>query len=122
MTHPSAKKRDSEGRISSRHVFETRIGIRLQRGGNDLSLEGWTRNLGEGGLNAFVAYSLQRGETVTLEIAFSGTSKQDIPAQVVRTLGTEYGFQFTALSVEQRAQIQAALKEHPAISHSRRRR
>ena len=98
MTGPSAKKRDSEGRISSRHVFETRVGIRLQRGGQNISLEGWTRNLGEGGLNAFVAHSLERGELVTLEITFSGDSKQEIPAQVVRTLGTEYGFQFTALA------------------------
>jgi hypothetical protein len=38
-----------------------------------------------------------------------------IPAKVVRALGTEYGFQFTALSAEQRRQIRAALKERPAI-------
>jgi hypothetical protein len=40
-----------------------------------------------------------------------------IPAKVVRALGTEYGFRFTALSAEQRRQIQATLKERPAIPH-----
>jgi hypothetical protein len=44
-----------------------------------------------------------------LEIPFPDAS-HDIPAQVVRALGTEYGFQFTALSLEQRLQIQTALQ------------
>jgi hypothetical protein len=38
-----------------------------------------------------------------------------IPAKVVRALGTEYGFQFTALSAEQRRQIRETLEERPAI-------
>jgi hypothetical protein len=32
-----------------------------------------------------------------LEIPFPDAVSHDIPAQVVRALGTEYGFQFTAL-------------------------
>ena len=51
-------------------------------------------------MNAFVAHSHSLGEL--LEIPFPDTARHDIPAQVVRALGTEYGFQFTALSVEQR--------------------
>jgi len=45
------------------------------------------------------------------------TDKQMIPAKIARVLGTEYGFQFTALSAEQRTRIRAALKAHPVIPY-----
>ena len=104
-------------KISPRHVFETRIQIRLQRDSTRLSLQGWARNLSESGVWAFVAEPLILGESVTLEIPLSDCAKQVIPAKVVRALGTEYGFQFTALSAEQRQQIRATLKGRPAIPH-----
>src|SRR6266852_9926275 len=105
----------SGDRISPRHVFETRIRIRLQRDTQRLTLQGWARDLSESGLGAFVAEALVLGEFVTLEIPLPDSDKQVIPAKVVRALGTEYGFQFTALSAEQRRQIRATLKERPAI-------
>ena len=105
----------SADRISPRHAFETRIWIRLQRDGKKLSVQGWSRDLSESGLSAFVAEALILSESVTLEIPLPDCDKQVIPAKVVRALGTEYGFQFTALSAEQRRQIRAALKERPAI-------
>ena len=74
-------------------------------------------NLSESGLGAFVADALIVGESVTLEIPLPDCDKQVIPAKVVRALGTEYGFQFTALSGEQRRQILATLKERPAIPY-----
>jgi hypothetical protein len=40
-----------------------------------------------------------------------------IPAKVVRALGTEYGFQLTALSAEQRQRIQAVLEGRPVIPY-----
>ena len=105
----------SADRISPRHVFETRIWIHLQRDGKKLSLLGWSRDLSESGVGAFVAEALILSESVTLEIPLPDCDKQMIPAKVVRALGTECGFQFTALSAEQRRQIQATLKERPAI-------
>jgi predicted nucleic acid-binding protein len=105
----------SADRISPRHVFETRIWIRLQRDGKQLSLQGWSRDLSESGLGAFVAEALILGESVTLEIPLTDSDKQVIPAEVLRALGTQYGFRFTALSAEQRQQIRATLKGHPAI-------
>ena len=120
MMTSSSEKSGSEGRIANRHVFERRIRIRIE--GKDLTVEGWTRNLSEGGVNAFVAHSLTRGEFVTLEVPLQNSQTQTIPAQVVRTLGTEYGFQFTALSMLQRAQIRATLREQPVIPHERKRR
>jgi hypothetical protein len=104
-------------RISPRHLFETRIQIRLQRDSQKLTLQGWVRDLSESGLSAFVAQALVLGEFVTLEIPLPDSDKQVIPARVARSLGTEYGFQFTALSAEQRIRIRAALKGKPAIPY-----
>ena len=101
-------------------MLETRIWIRLLRDGKKLSLQGWSRDLSESGLGAFVAEALVLSESVTLEIPLPECDKQVIPAKVVRALGTEYGFQFTALSAEQRRQIRATLKERPAIPLPRR--
>ncbi len=75
------------------------------------------RNLSESGLRAFVAEALTLGESVMLEIPPPDSDKQVIPAKVVRALGTEYGFQFTALSAEQRTRIRATLKGQQAIPY-----
>ena len=107
----------SGDRMSPRHLFETRIRIRLQRDSQRLTLQGWSRDLSESGLGAFVAQALVLGELVTLEIPLPDSDKQVIPAKVARVLGTEYGFQFTALSAEQRTRIRATLKGHPAIPY-----
>jgi PilZ domain-containing protein len=107
----------SANRISPRHMFETRILIR-ERDGKRLSLPCWVRNLSESGLGAFVAEALTLDELVTLEIPLADSDKLVIPAKVVRVLGTEYGFQFTALSAEQRTVIRAMLKGKPAIPYS----
>ncbi len=108
---------DSPDRICSRHVFEARIRIRFERDGRKLNLPGWARNLSESGLGGFVAEVLNLGELVTLEIPLSDSDKQAIPAKVSRALGTEYGFQFTALSPEQRQLIQALLKGKTVIPY-----
>ena len=83
----------------------------MERGEQKLNLQGWVRDLSESGLSAFVADSLLLGESVTFELALSDTGHQVIPAKVMRALGTDYGFQFTALSAEQRNQIQAKLRK-----------
>ena len=104
-------------RILPRHEFEARIRIRLERDRQKLSLQGWARDLSESGLGAFVAESLKPGELVTLEIPLPDSAKQIIPAKVVRTLGTQYGFQFTALSAEQRLRIRETLERQPVLPH-----
>jgi PilZ domain len=104
--------------ISPRHRFEARIDIRLQRGEQKTSLQGWARDLSESGLRAFVADPLEKGETVVLEIPLSGSGKQVIPAKVARSLGTDYGFEFTALSAAQRSHIQATLRNCQQLSRA----
>jgi hypothetical protein len=101
--------------ISPRHHFEARVSISVERGQQTLNLQGWVRDLSESGLRAFVADSLLLGEPVTFDLALSDSGHQIIPAKVMRVLGTDYGFQFTALSAEQRHQIQAALRKSPEL-------
>ncbi|MGA2966240.1 MAG: PilZ domain-containing protein [Terriglobales bacterium] len=114
----SGDRTGSVDSISPRRAFETRILIRLERHGQKLSLQGWARDLSESGLGAFVADALLPGEFVTLEIPLLDSAKQVVPAKVSRALGTAYGFQFTALSSEQRRQILATLDERPALADS----
>jgi len=109
---------NSDNRIAPRHVFETRILIRLRRGSSNMAVHGWVRDLSVSGLGAFVAEQLLVGETVTLLLSLPTSGKQEIPARVARQLGTQYGFQFTGLSKEQRAAIRAALGRQPAIPYS----
>ncbi len=100
---------------SPRHHFEARVSISVERGQQKLKFQGWVRDLSESGLRAFVADSLLVGESVTFEIGLSETEYQVIPAKVMRALGTDYGFQFTALSAAQRRRIQATLLESPEL-------
>ena len=108
----------SDSRIATRHVFESRILIRLCRGSQKLALHGWARNLSASGLGAFVAQGLLVGESVSLEIPLPASGKEVIPAKVTRQLGTLYGFQFTALSAEQRSSIRTTLEGQPVVPYS----
>ena len=108
----------SEHRIAPRHVFETRILIRLRRGNRHIAVHGWVRDLSESGVGAFVAEQLVVGEVVSLLLSLPTSAKEEIPARVARELGTQYGFQFTALSKEQRDTIREALQNQPAIPYS----
>ena|SRR3974390_743830 len=105
-------------RIATRFVFETRIRVLLPRNGCPAHALGWTRDLSESGVCAFVADPLILDEEAVLEIQLGADSAwETIPAKVVRSRGTEYGFQFTALSPQQRALIQLAVKGKEAIPY-----
>jgi hypothetical protein len=106
---------NSDNRIAPRYVFESRILIRFRRGNQNFEAQGWARDLSESGLGAFVAEDLLIGEPVTLHIQLGSLGREVVAAKVVRQVGTQYGFQFTALSAEQRLGIQAALRGQPAI-------
>ena len=105
----------SENRITRRHKFEARIIVHLFRNHRQSVVAGWARDLSESGLRAFVAEQLQVGECVTLLVPLSSSQKQAIAARVARQVGTEYGFQFTALSGEQRAEVQSILERQPTV-------
>jgi PilZ domain len=105
----------SDSRIAPRYTFEARILIRLCRDQRTWAVSGWTRDLIEGGLGAFVAEKLEVGERVVLLVELPALGKQEIAARVARHVGTQYGFQFTALSSEQRSAIQMVLQGQSAV-------
>jgi hypothetical protein len=84
--------------------------IRFHRDNQNFAVQGWTRDLSETGLGAFIAEELMVGELVTFETPLLAAGRKEISAQVSVRLGTRYGFHFTALSTEQRADIQMGLK------------
>jgi PilZ domain len=104
-----------DNRIATRYVLEARILIRFCRGSQKFAVQGWARDLSEGGLGAFVAENLVIGELVTLQIPLGASGTEVMAAKVSREVGTQYGFQFTAVSAEQRLRIQAALKGQKEI-------
>lgn len=112
----------SDNRIAPRYAFESRILIRFRRGNQNFEAQGWARDLSETGLGAFVAEDLLIGEPVTLQIELGTSGKEVVAAKVVRQVGTQYGFQFTALSPEQRVGIQVALSGQPGIPRWQARR
>jgi len=89
--------------------------IEIQRDHKTRVTAGWARDLSENGLGAFVGADLIIGETATLTIPFRDEEELVIPAKVTRKVGTEYGFQFTALSPKQRNQIRNALSKSKMI-------
>lgn len=105
----------ADNRIAVRHVFEARILIRFSRDGQKFAVQGWARDLSESGLGAFVAERLEIGETLTLLVPLGSWGKEVIAAQVARQVGTQYGFQFTALSAKQRLAIQSVLRAQKEI-------
>jgi len=110
VSYASLMEQVGKPRIVPRYQFEVRFKIHVERCGETLVTEGWARDLGESGIGAFVAAHLLVGEHATLRIPLPDGSELVIPAKVKRNLGTQYGFQFTALSPEQRNQILRAVE------------
>lgn len=110
---------DAGKRIVPRFEFEARFQIAVNRAEDPIISEGWARDLSESGIGAFVAAHLLVGELVTLTIPLPNGEQLVIPAKVRRNLGTQYGFEFTALSTEQRKQIARVLGASHALPLSR---
>lgn len=102
-------------RILPRYQFEARVKIEIVRESETRLTEGWARDLSESGLGAFVGAELFLGELATLRIPMPNGIELVIPAKIIRSLGTEYGFQFTALSRQQRDEICSILSTSKII-------
>ena len=105
-------------RIVPRYPFEARFKVRIERPEGPLETEGWARDLSESGLGAFVATPLLLGESVTLSIPLGKGLDLVVPAKVARILGTQYGFQFLALSARQRDYILRAVVGKKSIAYN----
>jgi hypothetical protein len=105
-------------RILPRYQFEVRIGIEVVRNGKAISAGGWSRDLSESGVGAFAGGSFAVGEKASLKIPLPNRFELVVPAIVTRAQGTHYGFQFTALSGQQRKQLRDALAGSKPITES----
>lgn len=115
VPHPDGRNRDVN-RIALRYAFEGHVRIAVQRDGQAKTAGGWVRDIGEGGICAFVAEELDTGGFVTLTIPLQGPAVLVVSARVARRLGTQYGFQFLTLSPEQRILIQSVVKGRQPLS------
>ena len=104
-----AESNQERDRILPRFEFETRIRIEVVRNGKTISSVGWARDLSESGIGAFAGSALAVGELATLNIPLPHKFELTVPSIVTRAKGTNYGFQFTALSGKQREQLRKAL-------------
>lgn len=109
MTRQNEPNELGVNRILPRYAYEARIRIGLLRSGDNRFVGGWARDLSESGVGAFVAEEMYLGEEVSLELLL-GELKAKIPSRITRVLGTQYGFQFIALSAEQRHAIRVAVR------------
>ena len=104
-------------RIVPRYPFEARFKIQIARPQGPLATEGWARDISESGIGAFVATPLEMGESATLLVPLAKGVELVVPAKVTRILGTQYGFQFQALSAQQRDQILRAVAGKKAMHY-----
>jgi hypothetical protein len=105
-------------RILPRYQFEVRMRIEVVRERETRLTEGWARDLSESGLGAFVGAELFVGELATLRVPLPNQIELVIPAKITRNVGTEYGFQFTALSPVQRDQLRSVMVRSKIITSS----
>jgi hypothetical protein len=89
--------------------FRVDLKVEVLRAKENTPYRGHVRDLGEGGLGAYVVADLVIGETVILEFAGSPLLRPiRVEAAVRGRTGYRCGFEFLSLSREQRAMIHAA--------------
>ena len=89
--------------------FRAEMKLEIFRPGADRALKGHVSDIGEGGVGGTIVGELAEGEDLTLEVSGSPLLRPvRAPATVRHRISFRYGFQFTALSREQRTLITAA--------------
>jgi hypothetical protein len=117
LSFAESKNSTSVRRILPRHAFDARVKIEVTRRGEKVVTDGWARDLSESGMGAFVGTELFVDEVATVRIPLGRDLELAVPTRVVRSLGTEYGFQFLALSSTQREQIRRLLQPSKVIPY-----
>jgi PilZ domain len=90
-----------------RYPIDIRISLQVFRSGEILSLWGRSNELGADGIGATLTRQLEPGEVVSMEFTLPMTSYPIKLRALVRYRdGLRHGFEFLALSIEQREGIQ----------------
>lgn len=97
-------------RISGRYELRIEFSGIVRRYGKEVVFRGWSRDLSESGMGAYVPVDLLEGELVELDLPLEADAPNlRVAAKVRRSHGSEYGFEFVTLSAGQRAAIASAV-------------
>ena len=89
-----------------RYALDIRLAVQVFRAGTNASFWGRSSEMGEDGIGGTLTGELEPGEVVSLELALpQATYPLKLRALVRYRRGLHYGFEFLALSMEQRAAI-----------------
>jgi len=89
-----------------RYPADIRVSIQVFRGEKGLSLWGRSNELGEDGVGATLTEEVQPGEVVTMEFSLPVTAyPMKVRALVKYRTGLRHGFEFLALSPQQREML-----------------
>jgi PilZ domain len=99
----SAERPPSARRRFPRYPLDIRITMQLFRNGEMISLWGRTNEMGRDGIGATLTGQLLQGEVVSMELTLPRTSRAiKIRALVRYRDGLRHGFEFLALTADQR--------------------
>jgi PilZ domain len=104
----------SSGRRFQRHPLDIRISIQVFRDGETISLWGRSSELGEDGIGGTVTTELEPGEVVSMELSLPLTPFPIKCRALVRYRdGLRHGFEFLALSPQQREAVRKLCQALP---------
>ena len=107
MTESAATQGRSNQRAYPRYMMDVRVTVQAFRNGQNLGLWGRSTEMGADGVGVTLTGELEPGEVVTLEFQPPAAHSAIKLRAIVRyRQGLRHGFEFLALSGEQRASIQ----------------
>ena len=96
----------SNPRRFARYPADIRLSIQVFRAGHSIPLWGRSSELGEDGIGATLTEEIQPGEVVSMEFALPVTAfPMKIRALVRYRTGLRHGFEFLAISAQQREML-----------------
>ena len=110
----SAPNPSSSSRRFQRHPLDIRISLQVFRDGETISVWGRSSELGEDGIGGTVTTQLEPGEVVSMELSLPLTAFPIKCRALVRYRdGLRHGFEFLALSPQQRDAIRKLCQALP---------
>lgn len=103
---PAISQADRRRRRYPRYRAEFRVTVSYLFGNKHQKIEGHCRDLSQAGIGILLAEELATGEVVGLSFLFPGSAVPwEVRAVVRYRRGYQYGFEFLALTAEQRTSL-----------------
>lgn len=104
-----AREASSHPRRYARYPLDIRISVQVFRPSGTVSLWGRSTELGEDGIGGTLTGEIEVGEVVSMELSLPGASHPlKFRALVRYRMGLRHGFEFLALTSQQRNVLQRA--------------